>query len=230
MSLNAKRTAFVNAAKSYEGIDINSVNKADLQNIADSAGLKFPHWITRVSTYKVGRGLWSIPVDGETEVSEVKVKEKKTPKPKPVASAKPVLDIVNSTCEYNLDESKIMNSLTECINECKKTANCENDILKCQKICLNCGINNWSPDKKKKICAWYKYSSKPNAPVIRGYPGDGSILVEWKAPFDGNNEITNYIIEVWNLSINEKLSKEMINNFEKNYHKNGIFRLFSNCR
>ena len=85
MSLNAKRTAFVNAAKSYEGIDINSVNKADLQNIADSAGLKFPHWITRVSTYKVGRGLWSIPVDGETEVSEVKVKEKKTPKPKPAA-------------------------------------------------------------------------------------------------------------------------------------------------
>ena len=85
MSLNAKRTAFVNAAKSYEGIDINSVNKTELQSIADSAGLKFPHWITRVSTYKVGRGLWSIPVDGETEVSEVKVKEKKTPKPKPIA-------------------------------------------------------------------------------------------------------------------------------------------------
>ena len=84
MSLNAKRTAFVNAAKSYEGIDINSVNKTELQSIADSAGLKFPHWITRVSTYKVGRGLWSIPVDGETEVSEVKVKEKKTPKPKPI--------------------------------------------------------------------------------------------------------------------------------------------------
>ena len=85
MSLNAKRTAFVNAAKSYEGIDINSVNKTELQSIADSARLKFPHWITRVSTYKVGRGLWSIPVDGETEVCEVNVKEKKTPKPKPVA-------------------------------------------------------------------------------------------------------------------------------------------------
>ena len=81
MSLNAKRTAFVNAAKSYEGIDINSVNKTELQSIADSAGLKFPHWITRVPTYKVGRGLWSIPVDGSTEVSEVKVKEVKTPKP-----------------------------------------------------------------------------------------------------------------------------------------------------
>ena len=85
MSLTSKQTAFVNAAKSYEGVDINSVNKADLQSIADSAGLKFPHWITRVSTYKVGRGLWSIPVDGETKVSEVKVEEKKTPKPKPVA-------------------------------------------------------------------------------------------------------------------------------------------------
>ena len=43
MSLTAKQTAFVNAAKSYEGVDINSVNKADLQSIADSAGLKFPH-------------------------------------------------------------------------------------------------------------------------------------------------------------------------------------------
>tara|TARA_B100000945_G_scaffold316397_1_gene317233 strand:- start:1178 stop:2875 length:1698 start_codon:yes stop_codon:yes gene_type:complete len=35
------------------------------------------------------------------------------------------------------------------------------------------------------------------------------------------NNASNYIIEVWNLSINEKLSKEMINNFEKNNHKNG---------
>ena len=85
MNLTAKQTAFVNAAKSYEGIDLNSVNKTELQSIADSAGLKFPHWITRVPTYKVGRGLWSIPVDGSTEVSEVKVKEVKTPKPKPTA-------------------------------------------------------------------------------------------------------------------------------------------------
>ena len=89
MSLTAKQTAFVNAAVSYNenvvAIDLNSVNKTDLTNIADSAGLKFPHWITRVPTYKVGRGLWSIPVDGETKVSEVKVEEKKTPKPKPVA-------------------------------------------------------------------------------------------------------------------------------------------------
>jgi hypothetical protein len=26
--------------------------------------MKFPHWITRVPTYKVDRGLWSVPVDG----------------------------------------------------------------------------------------------------------------------------------------------------------------------
>ena len=89
MSLTSKQTAFVSAAIKYNesvvAIDFNSVSKTDLQNIADSAGLKFPHWITRVPTYKVGRGLWSIPVDGETKVSEVKVEEKKNPKPKPVA-------------------------------------------------------------------------------------------------------------------------------------------------
>lgn len=89
MSLTAKQTAFVNAAVKYNetmvAIDLNSVNKTELQNIADFADMKFPHFITRVQDYKVGRGLWSIPVDGETKVSEVKVKEKKTPKPKPVA-------------------------------------------------------------------------------------------------------------------------------------------------
>ena len=89
MSLTAKQTAFVNAAVKYNetmvAIDLNSVNKTELQNIADFADMKFPHFITRVQDYKVGRGLWSIPVDGETKVSEVKVEEKKTPKPKPVA-------------------------------------------------------------------------------------------------------------------------------------------------
>ena len=89
MSLTAKQAAFVNAAVKYNetmvAIDLNSVNKTELQNIADFADMKFPHFITRVQDYKVGRGLWSIPVDGETKVSEVKVKEKKTPKPKPVA-------------------------------------------------------------------------------------------------------------------------------------------------
>ena len=109
MSLNSnKRTAFVNAAKSYEGVDINSVNKDDLQKIADSAGLKFPHWITRVSTYKVGRGLWSIPLDGSTEVSEVKVKEKKTPKPTPA-----VEPAVSTTVEMSKGTSVKESSIPE---------------------------------------------------------------------------------------------------------------------
>ena len=40
---------------------MSKLDKHDLQEIADSVGLKFPHWITRVPTYKVGRGTWAIP-------------------------------------------------------------------------------------------------------------------------------------------------------------------------
>ena len=68
MSFTSKQMAFIGAARVYDenvvAIDLNSVSKIDLQNIADSAGLKFPHWITRVNDYKAGRGLWSIPVNG----------------------------------------------------------------------------------------------------------------------------------------------------------------------
>ena len=67
MSFTSKQMAFIGAARVYDenvvAIDLNSVNKTDLQNIADSAGLKFPHWITRVSDYKAGRGLWTVPVN-----------------------------------------------------------------------------------------------------------------------------------------------------------------------
>ena len=59
------RTAAVKWAEKFSK-DLSKVDKDDLTTIADSAGLKFPHWITRVPTYKVGRGLWSIPVDGST--------------------------------------------------------------------------------------------------------------------------------------------------------------------
>ncbi len=76
-SNNAKREAFVSAAIKYNesvvAIDLDSVSKIDLQNIADSAGLKFPHWITRDknSPLKVGRGLWKIPVDGSPTIKVV---------------------------------------------------------------------------------------------------------------------------------------------------------------
>ena len=68
MSFTSKQMAFIGAARVYDenvvALDLNSVSKIDLQNIADSAGLKFPHWLTRVSDYKVGRGLWAIPSVG----------------------------------------------------------------------------------------------------------------------------------------------------------------------
>ncbi len=75
MSFTSKQSAFINAAVSYNenvvAIDFNSVNKTDLTNIANSADLKFPHWLTRVPTYKAGRGLWSIPVDGAPAIKAV---------------------------------------------------------------------------------------------------------------------------------------------------------------
>jgi len=75
MSFTSKQTAFINAAVSYNenvvAIDFNSVNKTDLTNIANSADLKFPHWLTRISDYKVGRGLWSIPVNGAPAIKAV---------------------------------------------------------------------------------------------------------------------------------------------------------------
>jgi len=65
MSFTKKQTSFINAAIKYNeeivAIDFEAVNKIDLGNIADFAGMKFPHWITRVQDYKVGRGLWAIP-------------------------------------------------------------------------------------------------------------------------------------------------------------------------
>ncbi len=92
-SNNAKREAFVSAAIKYNesvvAIDLDSVSKIDLQNIADSAGLKFPHWITRDknSPLKVGRGLWKIPVNGSVAVKSTPSPKKKAKKVvEPVAS------------------------------------------------------------------------------------------------------------------------------------------------
>ena len=93
MSSNAeKREAFVSAAIKYNesvvAIDMDSVSKIDLHNIAESAGLKFPHWITRVSDYKVGRGLWAIPVNG-TVTKPVAKKVKATPVVEPAVVTVP---------------------------------------------------------------------------------------------------------------------------------------------
>ena len=79
MSYTAKQKSFIDAAINYNdtvvAIDFDSVTKTDLNNIAESAGLKFPHWLTRVPTYKVGRGLGSIPVSGAAPVKAAPVVE-----------------------------------------------------------------------------------------------------------------------------------------------------------
>ena len=74
LTFTAKQEMFRTAAVKWaeeNSSDLTSVTKHDLQHIADNAGLKFPHWLTRVPTYKVGRGLWSVPVDGSPATKAV---------------------------------------------------------------------------------------------------------------------------------------------------------------
>jgi MoxR-like ATPase len=75
MSFTSKQTAFIGAAVVWSdkySKDLSSVSKIQLQEIADGCGMKFPHFITRVPTYKVGRGLWAIPsVDGSPAIKAV---------------------------------------------------------------------------------------------------------------------------------------------------------------
>ena len=88
-------------------------------------------------------------------------------------------------------------NVNECIRDCMITCN---DIEKCQNICVNCEVEGkiWDMETKKQKCPWITQIKKeitlPEAPRIRGFPGDGKILVEWKKPFDGMSEITHFIV------------------------------------
>ena len=76
MSFTKKQEMFRTAAVTWStenNKDLSSVSKTDLSEIADSVDMAFPHWITRVPTYKVGRGTWFVPVDDNTAST---VKEK----------------------------------------------------------------------------------------------------------------------------------------------------------
>ena len=122
-----------------------------------------------------------------------------------------------------------------CIRDCMRSCN---DIKKCQKICVNCEIDGafWTEEEKLFKCPWLKEikimdQSIPDPPVIRGYPGDGKILVEWKKPFDGRSEITNYIILYYesfnkkngiNVSISGKSSLDILE-YEINNLKNKTY-------
>jgi len=74
MGFTSKQKDFMAAAKEWaatHGKDLSKMDKHDLQGVANSVEMKFPHWITRVPTYKVGRGLWSVPVDGAPAIKAV---------------------------------------------------------------------------------------------------------------------------------------------------------------
>jgi len=79
-------------------IDIESVDKAGLQELADLTGVGFPYWITRNSDYKVGRGLWRIPMDSES----VSKPSKKTSSKKKISE--PVVDSTLSLAKGTVEK------------------------------------------------------------------------------------------------------------------------------
>ena len=107
----------------------------------------------------------------------------------------------NFNCDINCfepDGKTYDGNVNGCIKDCMNSCD---DITKCQNICVNCEVDGqfWDKEEKKKRCPWLEDikimdMAIPEAPVIRGYPGDGSILVEWKQPFDGRSPISNYIV------------------------------------
>ena len=74
MGFTSKQKMFIEAAKAWaekHGKDLSKMDKHDLQGVANSVEMKFPHWLTRVPTYKVDRGLWMVPVDGAPAIKAV---------------------------------------------------------------------------------------------------------------------------------------------------------------
>ena len=68
MSFTKKQDMFRSAAITWaaeNNKNLSVVTKSDLTEIATSVGMSFPHWITRVPTYKVDKGTWFVPVDGD---------------------------------------------------------------------------------------------------------------------------------------------------------------------
>ena len=98
-----KQSLFIEAAAPFvESGEVNpeSVDKTQLQEIADIAEVGFPYWITRKNAgYKVGRGLFRIPVDGVAAV-----KETTTSKPKSTKVVEPVVDSTLSLAKGTVEK------------------------------------------------------------------------------------------------------------------------------
>ena len=97
-----KQSLFIEAAAPFvESGEVNpeSVDKIQLQEIADIAEVGFPYWITRKNAgYKVGRGLWRIPMDTE---SVTKPSKKTSPKKE---VSKPVVDSTLSLAKGTVEK------------------------------------------------------------------------------------------------------------------------------
>lgn len=121
----------------------------------------------------------------------------------------------NNTCDFKLEtaDTQLMDQSINPLNKCIETCYQQNcDIELCQKICIDCqdlNTENWPLEKKKELCPWYEDNKlldrgKPDAPKIRGFSIENeSILLEWKKPYDGNINITHYIIEINNTINND---------------------------
>jgi hypothetical protein len=99
--------------------------------------------------------------------------------------------IPDGTKTYNNDPNVC---IKDCMTQC-------GDIMKCQQICINCEVEGefWDKEEKSRRCPWLSDikimdATLPEAPQIRGFPGDQKILIEWRKPFNGRSDITNYII------------------------------------
>ena len=85
-------------------------------------------------------------------------------------------------------------SKTDCISKCLGSDNKHCNSSRCQKLCLDC--------TNVETCPWVtndsvENSTIPDAPIIRLIADDRKIIVDWKRPFDGGSQITNYIVIVY---------------------------------
>lgn len=82
--MTKKQIQFIESSVKWsedKNIDLDRVDKNQLQHIADEHNMKFPHFITRTSKYRVDRGFFRIPTEmlsdnKPTQKSAVKKKTK----------------------------------------------------------------------------------------------------------------------------------------------------------